>query len=140
MNQPASSAGKILALIGAILQLAPVIGILGTITGMIHAFSVLGESGVHDPGKLSFAIGTVLVFTAIGFLGGLIGWILMAISALGCNYRARWFFWVLLFTGLFYLILNLYSLIFGVLTLIFVVLKRQEFFPPSPGACSPNAA
>jgi biopolymer transport protein ExbB len=46
----------------------PMIGLLGTVTGMITAFAVLGTSGVGDPSKLSEAIGEVLVATASGLL------------------------------------------------------------------------
>ena len=45
---------------------APMIGLLGTVTGMIRAFATLGESGIGDPSKLSSAIGEVLVATASG--------------------------------------------------------------------------
>jgi biopolymer transport protein ExbB len=46
---------------------APMIGLLGTVTGMIRAFSYLGVSGVgSDPGGLAGAIGEVLVATASG--------------------------------------------------------------------------
>ena len=44
----------------------PMIGLLGTVTGMIRAFSVLGASGIGDPSQLSEAIGEVLVATASG--------------------------------------------------------------------------
>ena len=38
----------------------PMIGLLGTVTGMIKAFATLGQSGIGDPSKLSGAIGEVL--------------------------------------------------------------------------------
>jgi len=44
----------------------PMIGLLGTVTGMISAFAVLGSSGIGDPSGLSKAIGEVLVATASG--------------------------------------------------------------------------
>ncbi len=44
----------------------PMIGLLGTVTGMIKAFATLGQSGIGDPSKLSGAIGEVLVATASG--------------------------------------------------------------------------
>lgn len=47
---------------------APMIGLLGTVTGMISAFAVLGSQGIGDPSKLSAAIGEVLVATASGLL------------------------------------------------------------------------
>ena len=42
----------------------PMIGLLGTVTGMIRAFATLGASGIGDPSSLSSAIGEVLVATA----------------------------------------------------------------------------
>ncbi len=45
---------------------APMIGLLGTVTGMIKAFAKLGSSGIGDPSGLSAAIGEVLVATASG--------------------------------------------------------------------------
>ena len=45
---------------------APMVGLLGTVTGMIKAFQVLGSSGIGDPSQLSGAIGEVLVATASG--------------------------------------------------------------------------
>jgi biopolymer transport protein ExbB len=44
----------------------PMIGLTGTVTGMMSAFATLGTSGVGDPGKLSGAIGEVLIATASG--------------------------------------------------------------------------
>lgn len=45
---------------------APMIGLLGTVTGMIKAFAKLGSAGIGDPSGLSAAIGEVLVATASG--------------------------------------------------------------------------
>jgi biopolymer transport protein ExbB len=44
----------------------PMIGLTGTVTGMMSAFATLGTSGVGDPSKLSAAIGEVLIATASG--------------------------------------------------------------------------
>jgi biopolymer transport protein ExbB len=45
---------------------SPMIGLLGTVTGMIRAFATLGSAGIGDPSSLSSAIGEVLVATASG--------------------------------------------------------------------------
>jgi biopolymer transport protein ExbB len=42
------------------------IGLTGTVTGMMSAFSTLSTSGAGDPAKLSGAIGEVLIATASG--------------------------------------------------------------------------
>lgn len=44
----------------------PMIGLVGTVTGMMRAFEGLGTAGVGDPSKLAGAIGEVLVATASG--------------------------------------------------------------------------
>lgn len=44
----------------------PMIGLVGTVVGMMSAFDTLGSSGVGDPSKLAGAIGEVLVATASG--------------------------------------------------------------------------
>ena len=60
---------------------APMIGLLGTVTGMIGAFAVLGSSGIGDPSALSGKIGEVLVATASGLI--------IAIPAFGSFYFLR---------------------------------------------------
>ena len=67
-----------LSVIGVI---TPMIGLTGTVFGMIHAFDTLGSSGVGDPTKLSAAIGEVLVCTG----GGLV----VAIPAFAFYYVLR---------------------------------------------------
>ncbi len=52
-----------LSVIGVI---APMIGLLGTVIGMMGAFAVLGQSGVSDPRALALSIGEVLMATASG--------------------------------------------------------------------------
>src|ERR1700677_153730 len=45
---------------------SPMVGLLGTVWGMIKAFRTLGDSGIGDPSKLAGAIGEVLIATASG--------------------------------------------------------------------------
>ena len=52
-----------LSVIGVI---APMIGLAGTVFGMISAFDAMGQAGAADPSKLSAAIGAVLYATAGG--------------------------------------------------------------------------
>jgi biopolymer transport protein ExbB len=52
-----------LSVIGVV---APMIGLLGTVIGMIGAFSVLGASGIKNPQALATRIGEVLIATASG--------------------------------------------------------------------------
>ena len=59
----------------------PMIGLLGTVTGMMSAFSTLGTSGIGDPSRLAGAIGEVLIATASGLF--------IAIPAFGFFYYLR---------------------------------------------------
>jgi biopolymer transport protein ExbB len=59
----------------------PMIGLLGTVAGMISAFDVLGHTGIGDPSQLSQAIGEVLIATASGLF--------IAIPAFGSYYYLR---------------------------------------------------
>jgi biopolymer transport protein ExbB len=52
-----------LSVIGVV---APMIGLLGTVFGMLGAFAVLAGSGISDPRQLSGKIGEVLLATASG--------------------------------------------------------------------------
>jgi biopolymer transport protein ExbB len=52
-----------LSVIGVV---SPMIGLLGTVIGMMNAFSVLGSSGMSDPKGLSSSISEVLLATASG--------------------------------------------------------------------------
>ena len=54
-----------LSVIGVV---SPMIGLTGTVIGMISAFRVLGQHGISDPSKLAAAIGEVLVATASGLV------------------------------------------------------------------------
>ncbi|MGK0186609.1 MAG: biopolymer transport protein ExbB [Verrucomicrobiales bacterium] len=49
-----------------IAQVAPMLGLLGTVSGMIRAFGVLSDTGGTDPQKLSGSISEALITTASG--------------------------------------------------------------------------
>jgi biopolymer transport protein ExbB len=47
---------------------APLLGLLGTVTGMIQTFDVITEFGTSDPKLLSGGIATALVTTELGLI------------------------------------------------------------------------
>jgi len=53
-------------LLETVVTAAPLLGLLGTILGIIDTFKALAESGVSDPGEVSKGIGTALYATALG--------------------------------------------------------------------------
>ncbi len=53
-------------LLDTIVTAAPLLGLLGTILGIIDTFAVLAQSGISDPSSVSKGIGTALYATALG--------------------------------------------------------------------------
>lgn len=81
MHKESAAMGTQINYLSVIGVVTPMIGLLGTVTGMIKAFSTLGSSGIGDPASLSGAIGEVLVATASGLV--------IAIPAFGMFYYLR---------------------------------------------------
>lgn len=59
---------KNLEFLGVIASIAPLLGLLGTVTGMIQTFDVIKVIGVGDPLKLSGGIAEALLNTAGGLI------------------------------------------------------------------------
>ena len=55
-----------LKILGTITAIAPLIGLLGTVVGMIKAFNVIVMEGIGNPGALSGGIAVALYTTAFG--------------------------------------------------------------------------
>ncbi|MBM2853489.1 MAG: biopolymer transporter ExbB [Steroidobacteraceae bacterium] len=59
---------RFLNTLGTIAAMSPLLGLLGTVTGMITAFNAITEAGVGDPRALSGGIGEALITTAAGLI------------------------------------------------------------------------
>jgi biopolymer transport protein ExbB len=60
-----------LRLLGVVANLAPMLGLLGTVVGMIKAFNVISQSGTGNPGLVASGISEALVTTAAGLIVGI---------------------------------------------------------------------
>ncbi|MCZ6565609.1 MAG: MotA/TolQ/ExbB proton channel family protein [Gammaproteobacteria bacterium] len=57
---------RFLNTLGTIAAISPLLGLLGTVIGMIQVFSVITSVGVGDPGELAGGISKALITTATG--------------------------------------------------------------------------
>lgn len=57
---------KFLNALGTIAAISPLIGLLGTVIGMITVFTAITTAGVGDPSELAGGISTALITTATG--------------------------------------------------------------------------
>lgn len=60
-----------LRILGAVGNLAPMLGLLGTVMGMIKAFNVISQQGTGNPGLVANGISEALITTAAGLLIGI---------------------------------------------------------------------
>ena len=57
---------RFLPVLDTIITLSPLLGLLGTVTGMISAFGVMGQSGMNSPNAITGGVGEALIATAAG--------------------------------------------------------------------------
>lgn len=59
---------KRLTILDTIITLAPLLGLLGTITGMISSFGIMSEAGLGQPHAVTGGVAEALIATAAGLL------------------------------------------------------------------------
>jgi biopolymer transport protein ExbB len=57
---------RFLPVLDTIVTLSPLLGLLGTVTGMIAAFGVIGQSGMNSPHAITGGVAEALIATAGG--------------------------------------------------------------------------
>jgi biopolymer transport protein ExbB len=57
-----------LPMLDTIITLAPLLGLLGTVTGMIGSFGVMAESGINQPHAITGGVAEALIATATGLI------------------------------------------------------------------------
>jgi len=60
-----------LSSIGVLAAVSPLLGLLGTVTGIIHTFQMITVMGSHDPKLLSSGISEALVTTELGLIAAI---------------------------------------------------------------------
>jgi biopolymer transport protein ExbB len=70
-SHEAGVVGANLRFLGAISNIAPMLGFLGTVTGLISAFNVIAMHGTGDPNLLADGVSEALITTEFGLFVGI---------------------------------------------------------------------
>lgn len=57
---------RFMGVLDTMITVAPLLGILGTVVGIINSFEMLGVAGIEEPGKVTAGIAQALITTATG--------------------------------------------------------------------------
>ena len=57
-----------ISVLDTIITVAPMLGILGTVTGIINTFNLLSAAGIEDPSKATAGLAEALITTAAGLI------------------------------------------------------------------------
>ena len=127
-----STKGKQLAILGTALQLGILVGLIGTIIGMLKAFSEMSNSQEMDQQTLADNIASALYYQATGLIIASIGAIILLIVLWGIKYRAPWFRIALWIISLLWLITFPAGTFLGIIVMVYLYNHHNEFAEHSP--------
>lgn len=67
-RREAASLERYINVVGTIAGISPLLGLLGTVSGMIKSFNIISVQGVADPASLAGGISEALITTAAGLV------------------------------------------------------------------------
>jgi len=123
--------GRKLAVTGSIFLTGPLFGAVGTVGGMMKAFSAISSESEADAAELSSAISVALLTTIYGLLIGIVGAVLVSIALFKKYNREKWFFRVIMVLAVIWSILLFpVGLVVGGYLLFAFLPRRDEFKSP----------
>lgn len=81
-QQIEKSLGRGMWVLDTVITAAPLLGLLGTIFGMMQSFKLIGPGGLVNPGGVTAGVAEALIATAVGLLIALV-------ALFGFNYLSR---------------------------------------------------
>jgi biopolymer transport protein ExbB len=81
-QQIEKSLGRGMWVLDTIVTAAPLLGLLGTIVGMMQSFRIIGSAGLEDPSGVTGGVAEALIVTALGLFIALV-------ALFGFNYLSR---------------------------------------------------
>ena len=119
--------GKKLAVWGTVLQLGFLIGLAGTVTGMIRAFAESANNGETRPEVLIKHMGLALCTAAGGVIVSLLGVVLLFIALFHIKYRSSWFKTAMWIIAVLWLLSIPVGTILGIVVMLYLSKHGDEF-------------
>jgi hypothetical protein len=129
-----SQKGKQLAIWGAAMQLGTLVGLIGTITGIVRAFGHMTESEMAEAALAKYI--SIALYTAAGSLIALVGIALILVALFGARYRAPWFQKALWVFSVLWLLSYPIGTILGIVAIVYLIKHKTEFTGQKPASTS----
>ena len=121
---------RLLAIIGCVLLAGPLYSALGTIIGIVRAFTRLSKTGHADPSELAGDISIAILTTLYDSISGIFGTVLVSIVLFRRLNREKWFYMCVTTLSIFWcLLLFPFGLVFGIYLLAIFGRRKSEFYP-----------
>ncbi len=121
------NSGKIIAVTGAVLQLGPFFGLLGTVVGMFRTFQGIALGGTSESEETAEGIRMALVTTEVGLVLGLLGTLFLLVALFANKYRAKWFYWFMMVYSILSLVALPIGTLIGIICLVYINKRKGEF-------------
>ena len=132
--------GRQLAIWGLILQLGFLVGVGGTVVGVMRAFSRMAADGSAQLSDVAPGISTALHSTVAGMMISVVGAVLLLVALFGVRFRAKWFYQTMWVLGILWLVNVPIGTIAGIVVIIHLVNHKEEFTEPDIGQVSSEGA
>lgn len=130
-----ASPGRMFAILGVLLQLGTFPLLIVSASRYVSFFQMYSTLSAEDPGTVAEAvsralekdISPALVAALIAGLFDLIGKILLLVALLVNDYRAKWFYWVMMFFSILSLPSFPVGTAIGIFCLVYITKRKEEF-------------
>ncbi len=127
-----NESGKPLAIWGMVLQFGSLIGLAGTVSGMVRIFAEFAKDSAAQQEALASDISRILYTTVGGIVLSVMGVILLLVALIGAKYRASWFQTIMWILAILWLFSFPFGTALGIFVMVYLSKHSTEFTKPSP--------
>ncbi|MFC1582518.1 MotA/TolQ/ExbB proton channel family protein [Planctomycetota bacterium] len=126
--------GKRLAQLGAVIQSGLLVGVVGTAIQMARSFNIISAQPNPQAGDLAEGMSNALILSYIGLFAYLVGFVLIIIAIWGYQYKEKWVFDNLFFSGFVLLVIYPIGTIAGFILLFSLIIRKHSYVFKRPKA------